>query len=360
MKNLTIFTDPHLGTKRQAHTTRESSKRLQEQLYFQAMSIVSSAVHPVLCNGDLFDRSMNSEAILVQGYDVASKCWMTVAGNHDETNMLGSVTSLSALGSVGVNVCAAPDLTNPFWFNKESIYIVPHHASQEVFEQAMREAAHHAVETRDGLASYIFLHCNYQFGLATEDNTLNLTAEMTDVLCEAFDYVFLGHEHNPTTHRDGKVVILGNTHPTSFSDISDKNVYHLELETATLTKELIWSKAEHYLELKVGQAIPDLAGIHFIDVKGVEGVSEASVVSQYIQDVWKAAQYQACGTPGTDLQDCCDLLAVRNSVQLKDALADVDDEVSVKVEDLRSRIAADLEGSDLKPLYQELVAEVEA
>lgn len=356
MKNLTIFTDPHLGTKRAAHTTRESSARLQEQLYFQAMAIVNTAVHPVLCNGDLFDKAFNPESILVQGYNVASKCWMTTAGNHDLTNREGTVTSLDALKAMGAPVCAAPNLTDPYFWSEESIYIVPHHASQEVFEQAMREAAHHAVETRDGLASYIFLHCNYQFGLATEDNTLNLTAEMTDVLCEAFDFVFLGHEHNPTTHRDGKVVILGNTHPTSFSDISDKYIYHLELDTAELTPELIWSKANHYLELKVGQAIPDLAGVHFIDVKGVEGVSEASVVSQYIQDVWKASYY----VPEAEDNHISDLLAVRNSVQLKDALAGVDDDVSVQVEDLRSRIAADLAGSDLEPLYRELLAEVEA
>jgi len=357
MKNLTIFTDPHLGTKRAAHTTRESSARLQEQLYFQAQAIVETATNPVLCNGDLFDKAFNPESVLVQGYNVASKCWMTVAGNHDMTNREGTVTSLDALKEMGVPVCAAPNLTDPYWDNHESIYIVPHHASQAVFETAMHDAARHATETRDGLASYIFLHCNYQFGFACEDNTLNLSPEMTDMLCEAFDYVFIGHEHNPNTYMDGKVVILGNTHPTSFSDISDKFIYHLELDTAVLTAECVWAKGDHYLELKLGQAIPDLSGIHFIDVKGVEAVSEASVVSQYIQEVWKAAEYVSAVS---ETEKYCDLLAVRNSVQLKDALAGIDDEVSVKVEDLRSRIAADLTGSDLEPLYRELLAEVEA
>lgn len=355
MKHLTIFTDPHLGTSRQSHTTRESSKRLQDALYDQAMAIVSNDGTPLMCVGDLFDKSFNSEAILLQGYNVASRCRWTLAGNHDETNREGTVTSLRALQGMDVPICAVPNLTDPYFDCFESIYMVPHHASQAVFEQAMREAAAHAAANRDGLASYLFLHCNYDFDLAQEDNTLNLSQELAKELITAFDFIFIGHEHNPSKHLGGQVVVLGNTHPTSFHDVGDKFIYHLELDTAELTQELVWSKAEAYREIKLGSDIPDLAGVQFVDVIGAEGVANAMEVSQFIQDIWKAGNYELDGEPHNEL------LAVRNKVLIKDSLADMDTEVGeIEVTDLKTRIAHDLAGSDLEGLFNELVQEVSA
>ncbi|QYW06498.1 putative DNA repair exonuclease [Pseudomonas phage UAntarctica] len=366
MTHLTIFTDPHLGTSRAAHTTRDSSKRLQDELFFQAMAIVSTGDHPKVCVGDLFDKSFNPEHIIAQGFNVASKCSWTLAGNHDETNREGTLPSLRLLMEAGVPICAVPNLTDPYFEARESVYLVPHHASQATFEVAMRNAAAHAAANRDGLASYLFLHCNYNFDLATEDNTLNLSEQLAKELISAFDYIFIGHEHNSSTHLGGQVVVLGNTHPTSFHDVGDKFIYHLELETAELTKELIWSKKDSYREIKLGGEIPDLKGVQFVDVTGTEAVANAMEVSDFVQEVWKAGNYQACGAPGDtqasgELQNCNDLLAVRNKVAVKDSLADADTEIGeVQVVDLRTRIQADLEGSDLAPLFNELVQKVTA
>lgn len=355
MTKITIFTDPHLGTSRKAHTTRESAARLKQALYRQAMNIVETSAYHCVNVGDLLDVARNPEDVIVQAFNVASRCLTTLPGNHDETGRLGVETTLSAIQKMGCKVTACPDLTNPYYeVLLDCLYLVPHHASQVVFEQAVANAIDHAAEHRAGKPAFLFLHCNYQFGLAVEDNTLNLTAPMTEAACEVFDFVFLGHEHKPATHMNGKVVILGNTHPTSFSDISDKFSYTLDLETAELTKELIWSAEDGYRQLTLGQEIPDLQGVQFIDVVGVEGVSEAAEVNQYIQDVWKAAHFT-----DRDFQPVNDLFAVRNNVKLKGALADVDTDVSVKVEDLRSRIAHDLAGSDLEALYGDLVREVE-
>jgi len=359
MKTLTIFTDPHIGTSRQAHTTRESAAALKESLYHQAMAIVETATNPLICVGDLFDRACNPESVIVQGYNIASRCWMTLAGNHDLLNREGTVTSLSALKEMGAPVCAAPDLTSPYFDSFESIYMVPHHASQEVFEVAMQNAAAHAATNRDGLASYLFLHCNYDFALAVDDNTLNLRAELAKELVTAFDYIFIGHEHNGSTHLSGQVVVLGNHHASSFHDVGDKYVYHLELETAELTKELIWSKDDHYREIKLGSDIPDLHGVQFIDVTGTEAVANAVEVSEFIREIWKAAQYVACDEHG-EQQTCCELFAVRNKVDIKDSLDNLDtDFQEVEVVDLKTRIARDLEGSDLAALFAELVKEVE-
>ena len=357
MKKLTIFTDPHIGTSRVAHTTRESSAALKGALYTQAMNIVTRATNPVLCNGDLFDRTFNPESIIAQGYNVASKCWKTVAGNHDETNREGTMSSLRLLQEQDVSICAAPNLTDPYFWCEESIYIIPHHASQEIFERAMAAAAAHAAEHRDGLASYLFLHCNYDFAFAVDDNTLNLPAAMAKQLIVAFDYIFIGHEHNAETHLGGQVVMLGNTHPTSFHDVGPKYIYHLELDTAELTKELIWSKDDHYREIKLGSDLPDLEGVQFVDVIGAEDVANAIDVTDFIQDIWKASYFQPEGEPGR----ITNMFAVRNKVDVLDSLSDVSTDIdAVEVVDLKTRINRDLEGTDLAALFTELVAEVTA
>ena len=98
MTTYTLFTDPHLGTRRAAHTTRDSSKKLTLALFKQAWDIIEDAENPV-CLGDLFDRSQNSEDVLVQGYEIASNCRWVLAGNHDESDRADTVTSLRALSS---------------------------------------------------------------------------------------------------------------------------------------------------------------------------------------------------------------------------------------------------------------------
>lgn len=362
MSKVRIITDPHLGLSRQSHTTRESSARLKQELYLQALRVIDDSPYCVINCGDLFDKASNNEATLLQGYNVARRCRMTLSGNHDELNREGVVTSLAALKEMGVAVCAAPDLSTAYFeVVDEAMYMVPHHASQELFMEACLLAANHASYNREGQTSFLFLHCNYDFSLAVEDNTLNLPSDMAKDLLAAFDYIFIGHEHKPAAYHGGRVVILGNTHPTSFSDISDKFQYTLDLETAELTRELIWSMSNHYVEIPLNSEIPPMDGIEFVEVTGVESVANAVEVSQFIQQIWKAAEYQACGAPGEELKTESALLAVRNKVEIRDSLADVDTDVEpVVLEDLKDRIKTDLAGSDLADLFAELLAEATA
>lgn len=342
MTTYTLFTDPHLGTRRAAHTTRESSKRLTLALFKQAWDIIEDAEKSI-CLGDLFDRAFNDESILVQGYEIARNCMWTLAGNHDETNREGTITSLRALQEMGCAIISSPSLSEPYFDNFEPLYFVPHHASQELFEQAMREAAEHAARERAGRASVLMLHCNYDQPFATEDDTLNLSPAIAQKLLESFDYIFLGHEHKPSTHFDGRVVILGNSHPTSFGDLSDKFSYQLEItdDSIDLAKTRVWSKDERFASVMFGQELPDLSGVQFIDVIGA--ADEAVAVADFMQQVWENAP---------------DALAVRNSVSVAGVNV-VDDEAEKPVvEDLRTRISRELEGSDLAELFSELAKEV--
>lgn len=346
MITYSLFTDPHLGTRRAAHTTRESSQRLQHTLYLQARAVTENASNPI-CLGDLFDTSANEEAILLQGYEVARRCLFTLAGNHDSSNREGTVTSLDALKKVGCSIVSSPNISTPYYEAHDALYFVPHHASQEIFETAMFHAAEHAVHHREGKASVLMLHCNYNQPFAKEDDTLNLSEEVAGRLLNAFDYIFLGHEHKPATHFDGRVVILGNTHATSFSDISDKYVYELDItdDSLELNKTTIWRKADRYREIKFGEAIPDLTGVMFVDVTGHEDAAEGTAIAQFVQEVWEAGHQ---------------LLAVRNNVKIGDHLGSLEELETPALENLAARILKDLEGTDLHDLYAELVKEAEA
>ena len=48
MTKIALFTDPHLGTDRQAHTTRASAKALQQSIYEQTMQVVNSTTLPMV------------------------------------------------------------------------------------------------------------------------------------------------------------------------------------------------------------------------------------------------------------------------------------------------------------------------
>lgn len=348
MTQYTLFTDPHLGTRRAAHTTRESAKKLTQALYDQALKVIDGP-NPV-CLGDLFDRACNEEAILVQGFNVASYCMCTLAGNHDSTNRSDTVTSLDALKALHCFIVSSPDLSTPYHqYLGDGIFMVPHHASQELFETALFHAAEHAAETRAGKASVLMLHCNYDAPdfMDVQDDTLNLSADIAERLLNAFDYIFLGHEHRPATHFDGRVVILGNTHVTSFADISDKYCYTLSIgdDHVSLDKHLIWSASERYREIRFGDEIPDLAGVQFVSVFGMAEAEQSVAVADFVQEVWSAG---------------ADLLAVRNNVMIGQAFNEVQEPGESKLGDLKTHIAAELQGTDLADLFSTLAAEVSA
>ena len=339
-----LFSDPHLGTKRAAHTTRDSARRLQQMLYTQGL--VASEPLNSLCLGDLFDRPYNDETTLVQGHTIANRCELVLSGNHDETGRESATTSLRALEQLGSPIVAAPNLSTPYFHTWNQFWIVPHHASQEMFEEALKAAAEDSGPLSDNRGHrYLLLHTNYDCPFDTEDSTLNLSPEMAEHLLKSFTRVFSGHEHNPKVLYDGRLVIVGNTHPTSYSDISDKFRWELDARTDELNAITIWRQADHYLAIEYGSPLPDLSGIQFVDVVGAEPVENGVEVADYVRSIWEAGD---------------ELLAVRNNVEIIDHLADTSVDTSKPaLVDLKQRIHDDLEGSDLQPLYKRLMQTAE-
>lgn len=354
---LTIYSDPHLGTVRKAHTTPESSKRLNQRLFEQVRDIVAAPEgETLLCLGDLFDKTNNDEATFLQGYQIAAKTLWTLAGNHDVANREGVISTLEAVHNVlseersGCSIIMPPavggsDHTS-IRMGDYRIVMVPHHSSQEAFVRTLNK-----VLTEDYTEShaYLMLHCNVEFDLAdNNDAVLNLTAEMSDKLLTKFSRIFVGHEHNSYTKYDDRLVVVGNTHPTSFSDISDKYVWSLNGSNNTLQKTCVWSKAHSYLELPYNT---DLSSIEhperyqFIDVVGRESTASGVDVAKYINSARKTFH---------------NAFMIRQNVELVDVLARVDsDAAKPALVDLPGRIASDLEGTDLLDLWNELHEDVQ-
>ncbi len=336
---INIFTDTHLNVSRKAHTTQESSKRLNEALFQQALRSKSNTL-PNYCSGDLFDKSFNPEWAVIQGIQVAQDCYV-LAGNHDETNREGTKCSLEVVEAAGVGeIIRNPNVNGVRWSQTEhNVYMIPHHASQEAFVAALREAA--ADSQGEGVA---MVHCNRGDIMGdTPDSILVISKELEDELLKSFKRIFYGHEHGSHSNKvDGdevtsRAVVLGNTHPTSFSDISDKYRYEYDTQADTLHRVNIWDKNSHYAELTLGDELPDKP-LQFILVKGNGTRSEAM---DYLNRIWDTYP---------------ELYAVRPEIQYGEDT--VVAPTQVEVISLPEAISKDLEGTKMQKLFTELMKEI--
>lgn len=332
---LSIFTDPHLGVSRKANTTASSSARLNDALFEQAMKCCDREL-PTFVAGDLFDKGHNSERVIAQGIAIAQRA-MVLAGNHDEANREDDVTSLMLVEkTLSEQVIRTPNVGGSFFAQPfAGVYTVPHHASQEMFMQALQRASEHAALHGEPKHKYLFVHCNRgQIVGDTPDSVLVLTDEDENTLLETFSKIFYGHEHRPASYKDGRVIVLGNTHPTGFADVSDKYRYVLDTGTGNVEQHLIWSEAEHFSRFELGDPLPTNEALQFIEV---HGAGTRQDVAKYVQEIWDTY-------PST--------FAVRSVCKFTDDLRTED--AHVDFHDIPSMIHKDLEGTDLLPLMREL------
>lgn len=335
---LRIFTDPHLGVSRQAHTTRESAKKLARKLYETALSAKAHGTEPRvnIIAGDLFDKTYNSEAVILQGMNVAEDC-IVLAGNHDLPNRADVQCSLDVVQQARnsqVVICEELGKTRAEE-PTPGVFMVPHHASQELFEQALDFVTQEAKQHRGH--SVLFVHCNR--GFIPEDaasSTLVITDKMEAELLQTFTRIFYGHEHQATENLDNRAFVLGNTHPTSFSDISDKYCYDYDLETDELTRIKLWDEDQKYLGVELGDQVSENdEEVEFVEVAGKGTRKETS---DYLQYLWEHLP---------------NALAIRSVVEYV-----TEDGVIVTADadpvDLQAAIRKDLAGTSMLELFEEL------
>lgn len=337
---LRFWTDPHLGLNRTAHTTPTSRKNLREALFQKSLEAVDTP-HPNFCLGDLFDTCNNDEYTIMQGAQIANRCYYVLAGNHDMSNRDSAVSSLEVVAALG-KVALQP---LRMVVGGMAVVMVPHFKTQAEFEATLKEEVEVEVARSAAYQRVLLLHCNYGCPHELTDSTLNLTREMALQLLDGpFDYILIGHEHNARSDFGGRLQILGNIHPTSFSDISDKFVWELEDETLTPIK--VWDKETGYLELTPRQVKDKMydasVPYQFIKVTGIVPGAELPDVCRAINALWTAFP---------------SALMIRNDVRAEEVVLDNSIEIA-KAVDIPSRITQELQGSILLPRWNAYLAQV--
>lgn len=355
---ITVFTDPHLDRQMQAHTTSASRSRLAASIYQKAVDLASEAAKdgPVLCAGDLFDRFQNSESAILQGLKLTSHCAVVMAGNHDVTGDANKVGSLELLSRVLPADSGNEILLTPF--GRAQCYLrqirhchfvfVPHHATDELFQASLADAEEwakgdvecHRVTRAVRKPAYLVLHCNYDSGYAVDETALNLDRKVARRLLEAgFDYILIGHDHHPREDLDGRVIVLGNTHPTGFGDISPKRALRIN-DDGSHTFIPLWWPQEKYLQVDATQLLDGTLGEafwqsrpDFIDVTGKVSFDQVMGLSKATRELWMKMEP----------------LALRNRVEIERPAGQ--GEVSCDFQSIDKVVLADLEG---EPVLREM------
>jgi len=289
-----LYTDPHLGVNRTQNTTPASRRLLR--------SCISKTVHDILdipgekvCLGDLFDTYSNSEDIIRDGGNILSRTSLTIAGNHDivaDADKVGSLQLLNYnyLGSEYVDVVMGrfnEVVVDTSIRDGHLMVAVPHHTTQDLFEQALDKANQSAADYdyMDHTLKILLLHCNYNLGFATEETSLNLDYDTAKGLLDTFDYVVVGHEHNQSEHFDGRLIVLGNVHPTGFADLSDKRILKIEPD-GSMEYQTVWSASRGVAEYLCDD-IPEETGAQFVTVGGELEPGSLAQVARGVRKLWK-------------------------------------------------------------------------
>lgn len=346
-----LFTDPHCGVNRVANTTPKSRVMLRKEIMRKLGYIlwdVAGKNDQVFCLGDLFDTYSNDEALLLSVFPIVERLDWCLAGNHDLVSIKDKTGSLELFHKRCLEGGFDKFCYTPFGMAgvgtrkvKDTLYVaVPHTTTQELFEESLSQA----IDIADNSAcrfKHLLLHCNYESPYADTETELNLSKEMAEELLTAFDLVLIGHEHNQREALEGRVILLGNIFPTSFSDLADKRVMIIDDETGEYRFETIWKLSDHFFDVNAAglEDVPDTAQI--VRVSGYCPLAEAQKLSQAVKAAW---------------QRLPNLLALKVDVTMEGL--DTVGDVTATLEDLPTMIEKELQGTPLAALWNELYAEV--
>ena len=312
---LQFFTDPHIGRVLKANTNTASRLALREQLFLHAYHAATMPVPEALegrrvarrfLAGDLFDTDTNDELTLIQGAQIAKLCDLVLGGNHDVVNIAGRESSFSALSQLLAADETAPTFILPpgpggtYYYPEPvpeaetMVYLVPHHSTQAEFDKTL-DAVSKAAEAGKERRKLLVLHCNWDLQVGAGENDLNLTMNRAVALGKVFDYIILGHDHRPRTELGGKVVILGNTHPTSFSDLGEKvawfydpeeNLFHTEVICGDAYRDLPASELISAWREDRVEELQARLGAEWLDLTGELDAEESVDLGRAVRKLW--------------------------------------------------------------------------
>ena len=138
----------------------------------------------------------------------------------------------------------------------------------------------------------LLAHCNYELG---EDRatptTLNLQNEHVEELLQGFDYILLGHEHQPREYYGGRLIILGNVFPTGLGDISSKRIACLH--GGKMEFKEVWDVGTGYAEYQHNH-LPERTEANFIRIQGVIQPGEFLSMMREVNAMWEKSPTLFC------------------------------------------------------------------
>lgn len=285
----TAISDSHLGRVWGAHCTPATRTALSNR-YFDPVDEVAKLGVPILHGGDWHDKAHNSEAFILRSMAALENIKLVVAGNHDHVNREGAVTSLQLMEDMDSGtIVSNPDVMNDIHVDYQRIrgvgvHMVPHHATQAQFEQALQKAA---LSARDE-PSVLITHCNVgSIGGGKPDSCLYLTPQLVQMLEPHFDYILVGHEHLP--RQIGKVVVMGSTQPCNFGELGPRFRYDFHLRDGKLemSREPLESTLTHkVVELAGDFSKSQVEGAELILLKGILPANNAKEVQGLVRHAY--------------------------------------------------------------------------
>ena len=297
-----IMSDPHIGKNLTAHTTKKSRTIFKQNLLASALAVTTQVpdkklgieISPqdfdaCICLGDIVDRYDNDAQTVMQAHQLMQNVDLLLSGNHDVHN------DASAVGTIDILQEIHPDNIIRAKFDENRVEVedtgdelvvsIPYLSSKERFESALVSAMDKAAgEARPCL---LLLHCNYDSGYAEKDTELNLSSKTALNLLQHFDYIFIGHDHKFKTDHGGRVIVMGNTYPTGFGDVSSK--YHALYDNGKVTFHKHWDHEKHSIKVDVEQLLNpeyDPSGRQFVEITGTVAPDQLFNLAKAIKREW--------------------------------------------------------------------------
>lgn len=291
-----FFSDPHIGRAWGAHTVPSARAKLTARYLDPVKELKEKyPLTPLVCGGDWFDRAHNDEATIGNSYDLLMSMAAVLAGNHDHVNRAEAVTSLNLQHTMAGPV-SSPVVLNDAHLNEGlyniiplgsivTLYAVPHHGTQALFEQALMAADDKANKTNE--PKILLVHCNFGApGEGKPDSNLYLTPQLRTVLEETFDLIMVGHEH--LHRRIGNTIVMGSSQPCNFGELGPRFYYEVYEADGGLQVEMIQYETQlTHVVYDLSGGVPEaLEAKELVDLKGVVPIAKARDVQKLVKSLF--------------------------------------------------------------------------
>lgn len=277
MAQVLVYTDPHLGLKRQANFTPASAAAREKEALSSLHKLLKAEKKKgtyTMCLGDFFDKSTNSEDVILSTVRIAELTDVILSGNHDIPNNVDKSSSLHVIGALFDKKVLFADLKKPDAVMRDigstRFVFAPHVLSQDDFEKVLRQA--NEVESKP--YNVLCLHCNYGMPKGLMESSLVLERGEAAELLKTFHQIWIGHEHTAKDDFDGRLKLIGSWRPTAFDNLDDKRVLRYDTETGRCDQEIVWRVRDHAY-IGPASGCVDLYKQQYFDLTDDMGTGEA-------------------------------------------------------------------------------------